>query len=186
MSENVQEKKSSKTVIILLIVLILLLLVGGAVTIIFLLNKDGKETANAEETTNPLIQYDGAAVVLNEDDYKTRMEQLYKEAAEGQLTVQYKTTAISSDGTHFQCEIGNSSANHYDMYFNIYLDDTLQDQILLTGLFPPGSGIEEFESEIPLDPGQYKAVLVFTQVKDDHATIHAQSMVYLTLAVGEQ
>ena len=188
MSENVKEEnKSSKTVIIILIIVIVLLVVGGGVAAALIIGGSKDDTsAETEETSgNPLIHYDAAAVPVNEADYAERIRQLYEEAKEDQITLQYQNTAISEDGVHFKCEIGNSSANHYDMYFNIYLDDNFEEQVLLTGLFPPGSGIEEFESEIPIEPGEHKAILCLTQIEDDHSTFHAQSFVNIYLKVGK-
>ena len=99
------------------------------------------------------------------------------------MSLRYQKTAYSSDGVNFKCEIGNSSANDYDMYINIYKDPELTEQILLTGLIPPGSKITEFESEIPLAPGTYNTTLVLTQVEDDRSTFHAQLMITLDLVV---
>ena len=188
MAENVKEKSNSskKLVVILIIVIVVLVVGGGAAAMIILGNKDDT-SAEAEETTlgYGMIGYAEAAVPINEEAYADRIRQIYEEAADGYLTLQYQNTARSDDGVHFTCEIGNSAANHYDMYFNIYLDQDFEEQILLTGLYRPGTGIEEFESEIPLDPGTYEAVLVLTLVGDDHATLKGQSYVVLNLVVSE-
>lgn len=187
MAENTQEaKKSSKAIMILLIILILLL-IGGIVTVtVILLNKD--DTSDAEANSEPKVgitlPYDNGAVLLDEDSLQKQVEAMYERAKEGSMVLQFKSTAVSKDGEHFECEIGNAIENNYDMYINIYKDDTLEDQILLTGLIPPGSGIYEFESETPIFPGTYEAILVLTQVEDDHETIHAQVAVVLTLEVG--
>lgn len=185
MSENVkEEKKSSKTVIILLLIIILLLLAGGITAIIFFMNKDNADLP--DEGGNPLIQYDGAAVALDEDEFNKQYADALKKAEEGQIALRYKNVAYSEDGVNFTCDIGNSPANTKDLYFNIYTDATFTEQILLTGLVPPGQGITEFKSEIPFEPGTYEAVLVFTRVDDDHATMLGQAKVTYTLVVEEQ
>ena len=184
MSENVkEEKKSSKTVIILLII-IALLLAGGITAFIFFMNKDNADLP--DEGGNPLIQYDEAAVALNEDEFKKQFADAMKKAEEGQIALRYQNVAYSNDGVNFTCDIGNSSANDKDVYFNIYTDATFTEQILLTGLVPPGQGITEFKSEIPFEPGEHTAVLVFTKVEDDHATMLGQAKVTYTLVVEEQ
>lgn len=184
MAEKTRDEKSSKNLIIILLIIIILLLIAGGIILFFFLKK--------EEPNAPLpgedgfkIQYDGAAVALDEDSLRRQMEDAIK-AAEGTMALKYSNEAHSTDGTNFSCYIGNSAANEYDMYVNIYLDEELTQQVLLTGLIPPGSGIQDFESEIPLEPGIYNTVLVLTQVEDDHATIHAQVMVTLTLSVEEE
>lgn len=180
MSENVQEnKKSSKAIIILLIIIILLLLIGGGVAVYFLTREsDEPEKIGAN---GGIIQYDQAAVAFDVQDF----DEMQKKADEGQMALKYVKTAYSSDGVNFTCDVGNSTANKYDMYINIYTDATFEEQILLTGLIPPGSGIKEFQSEIPLDPGIYETVMVLTQVEDDHSTFHAQLMVTFILEVEE-
>lgn len=178
MAETVQEKqKPSKVIIILLIIIIVLLLVGGGTAAYILTRRTEKIDASGG-----IIKYDEAAVALDEFSLRSHYADAMK-AAEGTMALMYQNEARSSDGTNFSCYIGNSTANEYDMYANIYLDEELTEQILLTGLIPPGSGIQEFESEIPLRPGTYDTVLVLTQVEKDHSTFHAQLMVTLTLVV---
>lgn len=185
MAENVrEEKKSSKTVIILLIIIILLLLIGGAIGAFFLLKKD--DAPLPDDGGNFKIQYDEAAVALDEDALKKQFGDAQKKAEEGQIALRYKNIAYSNDGVHFSCDIGNSTANTNDLYFNIYTDTSFEEQILLTGLVPPGQGITEFESEIPFEPGTYDAVLIFTRVADDQSTILGQAKVTYTLVVEEQ
>ena len=178
---------------IILFAIIIVLLI--AVLLIVLTKKD--EPAASAVPNEPAVtttqyhlqdgalMYDSGAVALSEDGLQERVDEMYQKAKEGTMALQFKNTAFSSDGRHFTCEIGNSIKNNYDMFINIYKDSSLQEQILLTGLIPPGQGIESFESEIQLDPGTYEALLVLTQVKDDHATLHAQLNVVLTLEVED-
>lgn len=184
MAENVQEKKSSKAIIILLIIIIVLLLGGGVFAVLYF-NEDGGEDVPDTPQETGLVHYDGAAVVLDEENFGEQFQKLVDDANKG-VAIQFKNVAYSYDGTHFNCKIGNPEYSSYDVYYGIYLDETFQDQVLLTGLFPPGTAIEEFDSEIPFEPGEYKVVLVLTQVEDDHSTFHAQSFVNLDLIVGEQ
>lgn len=185
MSETIkEEKKSSKAVIILLVIIIILLLAGGAAAAVFFLNRDDEPLP--DDNRNFMIQYDEAAVALDEDALKKQFGDALKKAEEGQIALRYKNVAYSTDGVNFTCDIGNSTANTKDLYFNIYTDSTFEEQILLTGLVPPGQGITEFVSEIPFEPGTYEAVLVFTRVDDDHATMLGQAKVTYTLVVEEQ
>lgn len=183
MSENVkEEKKSLKTVIILLIIVILLLIAAGIGVAVFFVKKTSPLPDDGDN--GGLIQYETGLVAL--DNVQELYDELQEKANEGQMVVSYKGYAYSEDGTHFSCEIDNSYANPYDMYINIYKDSSFEEQILLTGLIPPGSGITEFDSEIKLDPGEHETTLVLTQVEDDHSTLHAQSMLVLRLVVIEQ
>lgn len=183
MVEKTRDEKSSKNLIIILLLVIILLLIAGGIILFFFLNQEDEADAQLPDNGG-LVQYDNAAVALDADSLKSQYKDALK-AAEGTMALKYQNEARSSDGTNFSCYIGNSEANEYDMYANIYLDTALTEQVLLTGLIPPGSGIMEFESEIPLEPGTYDTVLVLTQVEDDHSTFHAQLMVALTLVVEE-
>lgn len=197
MAKNAQKiKKPSKTELIMLIIIIVLLAACGAALIMLLTPKNdvqseeigvqpGEISVQSEKngTDEGIIKYDEAAVAFNADNLQEQLDEMQKKADEQQMALRYQKIARSSDGVNFKCEIGNSAANKYDMYINIYKDPELTEQILLTGLIPPGSEITEFESEIPLEPGTYNTTLVLTQVEDDHSTFHAQLMVVLDLVV---
>ena len=189
MAENVQKKDSSKTVTILLIVLILLVIGGIAAGAILLSNRNVDEDsslAQGEETTAFTIGYEmNGVVALGEEALQDAFNEMARKAEEGMMDVQYQNVIHSKDGVNFTCSLGNSETNRYDMYLNIYLDYDLDQQMLLTGLIPPESKIDSFKSEIPLKPGRYEAMLVFTQIEDDHATIHGQSKVALIVIVGD-
>lgn len=175
-------RKFKKTEIAMLAVIIALAAAFCAALII-LLPRDNAPVQNETETGANIIQYDEAAVILDEEEMRSQFDDVQKKTEEGKMSLRYQKTAYSSDGVNFKCEIGNSSANDYDMYINIYKDPELTEQILLTGLIPPGSKITEFESEIPLAPGTYNTTLVLTQVEDDRSTFHAQLMITLDLVV---
>ena len=190
MAKNAQKvKKPSKTELIMLVIILVLLAACGIALIMLLTPKNDvqpEETGVRSEknsTNEGIIKYDEAAVAFNADDLQEQLDEMQKKADEQQMALRYKKIAQSSDGVNFKCEIGNSAANKYDMYINIYKDPELTEQILLTGLIPPGSEITEFESEIPLESGTYNTTLVLTQVEDDHSTFHAQLMVVLDLVV---
>lgn len=175
-------QKLSKTEIILLVIIIALIAAVGIV-LTMLLTKENDVQPPKNGSDEGIIKYDEAAVALNAEDLQEQLDEMQKKADDRQMALRYQKIAYSSDGVNFKCEIGNSPANNYDMYINIYKDPELTEQILLTGLIPPGSGITEFESEIPLESGTYNTTLVLTQVEDDHSTFHAQLMVVLDLVV---
>ena len=190
MAKNAQKvKKPSKTELIMLVIILVLLAACGIALIMLLTPKNDVQPeeigvqSEKNSTDEGIIKYDEAAVAFNADDLQEQLDEMQKKADEQQMALRYQKIARSSDGVNFKCEIGNSPANKYDMYINIYKDPELTEQILLTGLIPPGSEITEFESEIPLESGTYNTTLVLTQVEDDHSTFHAQLMVVLDLVV---
>ena len=185
--QNNEKKSSRNNLIIILFAIIIVLLL---VVLIFVVAGEKSSTDGTPATTtaphlqNGMLMYDSAAVALSEDDIQKQYDEMVKKAKEGTMALEFKHIAQSVDGKNFTCSIGNSLKNNYDMFINIYKDNSLSEQLLLTGLIPPGQGIETFESEIQLDPGTYEAILVLTQVEDDHSTLHAQLSVVLTLEVA--
>lgn len=195
-----EEKKDSKSkvIIILLIIVIVLLVAGVGAGAIFIFG--GQNTANEAQTTpapvvtqapetekkndNPLIlDYDSSAVALDSDILQKQYDELRELAKNGYVNLEFQNVAISSDGINFTCHLGNSEANVQDMFFNIYKDKSLEEQIYLSGLIAPGTAIDSFVSEIKLDPGEYAAIILFTTVSDDHQTMTSQTPVELTLRV---
>lgn len=176
------EKKKNKTLLIVIIVLAVLIIAGLTTVIVLLLNKEDKPIQN-NNNNGGLIDYQPGVIGINVEDFQAEFDQAVKEMQESSIGLIFNNYAVSNDGVNFKCYIGNSEGNTKDMYFNIYKDASFSEQILLTGLIPPGSGIDTFESEIDLDPGTYEAVLVLTQVDDDHSTLLAQTNVQITLYV---
>ena len=184
MSDNAQVK-NNKLVPILLIILIVVA-VGGIITaVLLLLNQNDGGSGEDREPVNTIGYQNEGVVALDPDELQKILEGMVEEAAEGMMDLSYKHVAYSTDGVNFACDLGNPLSNRYDMYFNIFLNTEEQEQVLLTGLLPPGSEMESFKSEIKFDIGEYESVLVFTQVADDHATIVGQSMVILNLIVTD-
>lgn len=175
MSESENVKKSPSKLVILLIVIIVLV-AGGVVTALLLLLNQGGDTEDGEPART--IGYQEGYIILDEKDAENVLD-----APEGMINLNYKNVAESADGVNFICEINNSDGNSYDMYLDLYLDATFEDELFLSGLIPPGGGIETFKSDIPLEDGYYEAVLVMTQVDDDHATIVGQASVVINLYV---
>jgi hypothetical protein len=183
------DKKQNKSIIVVLLVVIVVLLIGGISAAAIIIKNSSKNDADADtdtgNTSAPLLEYASGAVALDADDLQSRVDEMMKQAEDGTMVLEFQSSASSTDGKNFTCHIGNAIENKYDMYINIFKDDTLEDEILLTGLLAPGTGIDDFESEIQLDPGSYQSVMILTQVSDDHSTIVSQLSVYLDLVVTE-
>ena len=197
MAEENKDSKS-KVIIVVLITVIVLLVAGVGVGAVFILNSSNEgsdrseipttaETLKDDNNDNPLIlDYDNSAVALDEDSLSKAVEELREKSKNGYVNLKFKNLATSNDGINFDCYLGNSDGNVYDMFFNIYKDAKLSEQIYISGLVSPGNVIESFESEIKLDPGEYSCMILFTSVSDDHTTMMSQIPVEITLVVNEQ
>lgn len=175
-----KEKKKFLIIIIIGIIIIILLILA----LIFVIMRENQEKENIDPINQHLqdgkLQYDKAAIILDQDALQQAFNEMYEKVEDGYISLSHKNQAVSSDGKSFQCYIQNNIDNKYDLFVNIYKDETAQEQLYLSGLIPPGSGIDHFESEVKLEPGTYDALLVVTQVEDDHETIR-DGQLFLTL-----
>jgi ABC-type Na+ efflux pump permease subunit len=162
MSDNTEQaakdKKQNKSVIVVLLIIVIVILIGGISAAAVLVSKNISENKNkdSEYSDTPVLAYAEGAVALDADGLQDQVDEMVEKAEDGMMTLEFKNTAVSTDGTNFTCHIGNAIENKYDMYINIFLDDNLEDEILLTGLLSPGMGIDSFESEKKLNPGNYQ------------------------------
>lgn len=177
-----EEKKKNKFVIIIIILIAAIVALSAVVFIILTGKLNEPDASTPNYMVNGKIEYDNSAIALDPDQLQKEDDELFQKVEEGYISLSHKSVAVSSDGKHFECYILNNIDNKYDMYFNIYKDYSAQEQLLLTGLIPPGSGIDHFTSEIRLDPGQYQALLVITQVEEDRETLHGDQL-FLSLSL---
>ena len=197
MAEEEKKDSKQKVIIIVLIIVIILLVAGvGAGALIILGNNNNDPVPSSENVTvavtngtekekNPLVlEYDGAAVALDEDSLSEQYNKLQEKASEGNVAIEMQNVAYSDDGINFTCYLANSSSNTEDMFLNIYTDGTLSEQVYLSGLLAPGTVIENFTSEVKFDTGNYDTVVLFTTVADDHETMTSQTPIVLTLQVN--
>jgi hypothetical protein len=196
MAEETKDSKS-KVIVIILIIVICLLLAGGTAAALIILNSNNNSaeannavspettTAAATSEKNPLIlDYDDSAVALDAEGLERQIEAMKN--ADGRFSLEYKNEAFSSDGTHFECYLANSEKNKEDVFIAIFKDVTMNEQLYLSGLVRPGTSIQGFESEIPIDSGTHSVVCMFTSVSDDHETMTSQISVELKLTVNKE
>ena len=144
------------------------------------------DITNISDNATPTIGYaEGVTVVEDPEALQKLVDEMYQKAAEGTIALEYKNEAFSADGTNFSCYIANSVDNRYDMYIQIFADQELTDQLLLTGLIRPGSAFDNIELEHALDVGTHRVYVAFTQVEEDLATIHAQVFVTMDFTVSK-
>lgn len=190
-----EEKKDSKSkIIIVLLIVVIVLLIGGGAAAFLLMNNNGEgqtgpaqtaaaDTAVTAENKNnsPLLKYDDAAVALDENGLEKQIEEMKN--SEGNISLEYKNEAESTDGTHFICYLANSDLNTEDMFIAIFTDANMTEQVYLSGLLRPGTSIQEFDSEIPFEKGKHSVVCMFTSVGDDHESMTSQIAVEVMLTV---
>ena len=174
-------EKPKKTVLFLIIIILLLLvcIIGGLVWYIV----TSRDIKPQEEKVG--IGYESTVVVDNPNALQDAVDGMIRQAAEGSMTLEMNTEAVSEDGRTFKCRLGNAENNRYDMFVVIYRDDT-QEEIYRSKLIPIGTHIEEFVVDKTIEPGKYEGTIVYNQVEEDHDTIHAQVNAGLDIVVKEQ
>lgn len=130
-----------------------------------------------------------ASVLLDQDSLQAAMDEAMANARDGNVGLYYQNDATSRDGINFDCFIGNSSSNLYDMFLTIFSDSELTDQIYLSGLVPPGSGFEHITLEHELEPGVHTVyvslMLVDTDKETGEQVIKSQAMHTMDFHVSE-
>lgn len=174
--EEYEEEGTSRRPLLIIIIILLVLAAVGGVTAFFLTRNNG---GNTEEDRNLAIGYaTEAKVFLDEKSLGEAMSEAAKNAREKTIALQYQNDAYSTDGETFTCRLINSENNKYDMFLLIYADPEWTDELLRTGLVPPGSGFEELTLNRALEPGDHTVYVVYTQVETDedgHQTIRNQT-----------
>lgn len=170
----------------LVLILIIVLLAGAAV--VLAVGKFGGETQpdteNLGDGSTPLIGYEeGVTVVDDPDALQKAVDEAYALAAEQGVPLEYNNAATSSDGETFDCYIANPVEDKYDMYFQMFADAELTDQLYLSGLIPPGKALREIKLDHKLGKGTNRVYVAFSQVEDDHATMRQQVMVTMDFIV---
>ncbi len=149
----------------------------------------GKTEPPAESSSSsgggiPALRYaEGTTVIDDEDSLQDAVDEAVDKASQN-MVVSYQGEAFSEDGENFSCYIANSDANPLDMYIGIYQGEDMSEQLFLSGLMRPGEAFEEIKLDKKLEKGSHDCYLTMTQVEDDHATVHGQVVLGITLTVS--
>lgn len=133
-----------------------------------------------EDINDGRIPYAEGVVVMEDTDVEP--------AEYGWIDLTYDYQAFSKDGINFTCLLSNAASNQYDLYFDLYADADLTDEIFLSGLLPPGTALEEITLNHALPVGTTTVYVVFNQVdtdEDGNQSIVNQTVVTVEFIVAE-
>lgn len=176
--ENKSDKRRSISPVAIIVPTAIVAAAAVAITVIITSQKAPADTGG------PKIGYAQGAVAMDEDALQKLVDEMAHADGDG-LVTEYKNDAISYDGENFSCYVGNSPANLYDMYIQMFADEGYTDQIFLSELLRPGTVFKEITLEHSLPRGTHKVYTVFTQVEEDLETIHGQVVVTMNFTVAE-
>lgn len=167
-------------VVLCIVIVVLVVTLGGR-------NNAAEPAAEPVEDSggggNLVLDYaQGVTVVDDESALQAAVDKMMEDAQK-EMVASYQNQAISEDGKTFTCYIANSEYNEYDMFIALYKDLNDEEPIYLSGLMRPGEAFREITLDEALNEGTHRVNLAMTQVEDDHATIHGQSVVTIDMVV---
>lgn len=137
-------------------------------------------SAPEEDINDGRIPYAEGVVVMEDTDIEP--------AEYGWIDLKYNYQAFSNDGVNFSCLLANAASNQYDLYFDLYADAELKDEIFLSGLLQPGTALEKVTLDHALPEGTTTVYVVFNQVDTGEGgaqTIVNQTIVTVDFVVVE-
>lgn len=182
--EQKQQPKRSPLVLVLIIIIVVL----AAAAVVLVVGKFGgkPEETVIGDASIPLIGYEeGLTVVDDPDALQSAVDKMMEDAQDPGIPLNYQNIANSEDGKTFECYIANPVTDKYDIYIQIFSNQELTDQLYLSGLIPPGKAMTQLNLEKQLPAGNNTVYVAFTQVEEDHATIHNQIVVTMEFFVDK-
>jgi hypothetical protein len=192
MSDNTQEKGnqtgSAKRGFAIIIVFLVIIIALVAV-IAFLLgrNTNNGSDSGTEPTGNGREVAESTRVVLDEDSAATIMDEMRKEVEEGMFECNMSMTWTFADGSSESKDaiVVNSKNNSYPFYFDVTLNDT-GETIYSSPVVPVGAQLTDFALDKDLDPGEYKATVMYSLLEDETSqTVKSQAGFVITIIVNQ-
>jgi hypothetical protein len=109
---------------------------------------------------------DGVTALEDGDSLNKVVDEAYKQMMESKIALDYRNEAYSSDGINFDCYIGNSNDNVYDLFIGIYGNANYTDELFLSQLIRPGTAFEKITLNRALRPGKHEVIVLYSLVED--------------------
>jgi hypothetical protein len=175
---------SNKVITLIGIAIIILLLV---VIVILLLRKP---TAS-ETTSSPAAQASQEPkreVLVNEDN----VEELVQEMQEQEYVPQGYYTVTQNYEWHFpkasspstDAHVENLAENTNDVYFDLFLENDMENPIYQSPVIPRGAALEGFKLDKEMEAGTYDCIMVYHLVDENQNSLSTVSMA-VKITVGE-
>ena len=128
---------------------------------------------------------EGVTVVEDPQELTKALLQAIENAENSAIALEYKNEAFSKDGVNFDCYIANSLENKYDMFIQIFADETFQDELFLSQLIRPGQAFETLTLNHELPSGLTRVYVAMTQVETvkGEQFVHAQTFITMDFTV---
>jgi hypothetical protein len=149
-------------VIIIALIAIIALLIGRNT------NKGSDTGTQSSGTENGREVVGSARLVLDESSAANVMDEMRQEVEEGMFECNMSMTWTFADGSAESKDayVANSTNNKYPIYFDVELKDT-GEVIYSSPVLPVGTSLTNFALDKDIDPGNYKARVVYYLIKDE-------------------
>lgn len=184
MDQEPKQQQKRSPLVLVLIIIIVVLVAAAAVLALGKFGEKEPDPVQLGDNSTPLIGYEEGVTVVDDPDalHKAVDDALAKSQEKG-VPIEFSNSARSTDGSKFECYLANPVDAQYDIYIQIFSDVELTDQIYLSGLIPPGKAMRELKLDHSLEAGDHTVYMAYTQVEEDHATIHGQVIVTAVFSV---
>lgn len=148
-----ESKKTKRKIVIAAAVMLMLAVIGAMGAVIYRL-------ANKEEAPRERAVSSGLIVDENDIDQK---------AANARFTTDMNMIWTFESGSRisYNAVIGNSSANLYECYFEVYLDDEDQTLLYSSPVLPVGKRLDVLRLDKGLSDGVYDAICTYHLLDDE-------------------
>lgn len=165
---NDQAKSAKRGYIIIIVFLVIIVALVGVIAFLLGRNTGGSDTGtDTGNKDNGRKVAESARVVLDEDSAANVMEEMRQEVEEGMFECNMSMTWTFDDGSAQSRDayVANSTNNKYPFYFDVVLNDT-KTLVYSSPILPVGAELTNFSLDYDLDPGTYKATVMYSLLRD--------------------
>ena len=126
-------EKKAQNPLVWVLVIVLVVVVAAAAVIFFNRQPQAPPTEDLTDGNVPMLGYaEGTTVTRDENALQDAVDKMAEKLEKGSMMLEYEGDAYSSDGENFTGYLANAAENSYDMYFDMYADSALKDEIFLS------------------------------------------------------
>jgi uncharacterized protein (UPF0333 family) len=169
---NNQSGSAKRGFAIIIAFLVIIVILVGVIAFLLGRNTGGsdKESAESSNESSRVVMTEGSRVILDAESAANVMDEMRNEVAEGMFECNMSMTWTFADGSAKSNDayVANSTNNKYPIYFDVILKDT-DEKIYSSPVLPVGSELTNFALDKDLDPGTYKATVMYTLIRDEQS-----------------
>jgi hypothetical protein len=168
---NNQKGSAKRGFAIIIVFLVIIIALVGVIAFLLGRNTGGSDNGtDTSNTDNGRKVAESARIVLDEDSAANVMDEMRKEVEEGMFECNMSMTWTFSEGsaTSKDAYVANSTNNKYPIYFDVTLNDT-GEKVYSSPILPVGAELTNFSLEKDLDPGTYKATVLYSLIRDEES-----------------